>query len=205
MLDFLTELAAAEEVSAAQFLELSTRTEAVDRLQRSYHNLAIAVYAVVTAILILLIAVNAGSWALCRLMQARISAAEARLAAARDPAAAYHDPPPTPTSSDELEFGWDGPSKLPAKLTATTLVLISPSRKVSRRQLLRMTQAPDDDQGADGAAREGAEAVLAMKKALFDLRVISAVVGLSSVAQLGVFVFILVFVINDWILTRPFG
>lgn len=143
-------------------------------------------------------AVNAGSWTLCRLMQGRVSAAEGRLAAAREPCGT---PLELATPSEELELGWDGATPLPTPTSG----LFGSATALTRKQLLRMTKVGGEDQEADGTVKERAEAVLAMKKALFDLRVISAVVGLTTFAQLVLFIYIMVFVAENWLLTKPFA
>lgn len=210
----MTELAQVDAVAIEQLVELAAGTAAVEHEKEQYHNLAIAVYSLITAILVVLVAVNAGSWALCQLMQGRISAAQARLASPNDLEVDLQPGRPgggageaeLSAGADEVEGGWDGPTPTPTP-TSSAFFSLGAGHKVSvsRRELMRMTKVDSDDQGADGTVRERAEAVLAMKKALFDLRVISSVVGLTVVAQLMVFVYIMIFVADNWLLTRPFG
>ena len=145
---------------------------------------------------------NAGSWTLCRIMQGRVAAAEARIAATREPPAAAGQPATAlPTPSEESEANWESTSALPTP----TSTLFGSGSVLTRKQLMRMIRLGGEDQEVDGTVKERAEAVLAMKKALFDLRVISAVVGLTTFTQLALFTYIMVFVADNWLLTKPFA
>lgn len=162
-------------------------------------------YAFTSAILFVLAAVNAGSWVLCRLMQSRISAAEARLAGGSRATAGGEAE--VGLELEEGGGGFESGGTTPAA-TPTSGSFFGGAgvgtQKVTRRELVRMTKVVLDNQGVDGTVKERAEAVLAMKKALFDLRVISSVVGLTVIAQFIMFIYVLVFVAKNWLLTKPF-
>lgn len=181
LLSILSSLAALPSPpTATQLADLDAHSARLSAHTAAFRRSAVAQFALVAAMIVCILLLNLGSAVLCGLMQGRIERAEARL----------------------VGGGWAGGAGSGGR------------GRLSKRELERMARPKEEEVQEDGAGqgerpdetvKERAETVLAMKKALFDLRVVTTVVGFNGTVDLAFVVYIIIYSANGWLVSRSFS
>jgi len=196
LLDMLAALAASTTpVTAQQLAALNVRTALLDRQTIAYRRFALAQFSFCAVILVFILLVNAAGAVLCVLMAGRVAEAEARLTGVG------------PCLSVELAESSSSSGVEDGDVYRGEVRGAAGAGRLTKKELEHLARPAKDkqDQEADGTVKERAHAVLAMKKALFDLRVVTTVVCFCCTVGLGFVVYIIVYTANDWFLSKPFS